>query len=195
MSNTTACPSCQRPLHIPDTLLGQDVKCPACSHTFAAALDDHQPASATPDRDREPDRPRRDGDAFTRGKEDRPRQPRRDEDDDGDRPSRRRYYDDRFDRRSRRHRSDYEPHRGTLILILGVLPFFIHPLAPICGPIAWVLGNQDLKEIRAGRMDPEGEGTTQAGRILGMIFTLLSLFVILVFCLIFGFFVLSVGAR
>jgi hypothetical protein len=34
------------------------------------------------------------------------------------------------------------------------------------------MGNQDMAEIQAGRMDPEGEGTTQAGRICGMIGTI-----------------------
>ena len=33
------------------------------------------------------------------------------------------------------------------------------------------MGNSDLVEMRAGRMDPEGEGVTQAGRICGMIGT------------------------
>jgi hypothetical protein len=39
------------------------------------------------------------------------------------------------------------------------------------GPVAWILGSNDLKEIRAGRMDPEGEGTTNGGRICGIIGT------------------------
>jgi hypothetical protein len=36
------------------------------------------------------------------------------------------------------------------------------------------MGNKDLNEIRSGRMDPSGEGTTQAGRICGMIATILA---------------------
>jgi hypothetical protein len=35
------------------------------------------------------------------------------------------------------------------------------------------MGNSDMKEIRAGRMDPEGESLTNIGRILGMICTIL----------------------
>jgi hypothetical protein len=31
------------------------------------------------------------------------------------------------------------------------------------------MGSTDLKEIRAGRMDPAGQGLTQAGKILGII--------------------------
>jgi hypothetical protein len=34
------------------------------------------------------------------------------------------------------------------------------------------MGNADLKEMRAGRMDAEGEGVTNAGRICGMISTI-----------------------
>lgn len=62
------------------------------------------------------------------------------------------------------------PHRGGLILtfaILGVLccmPFCI---------AAWVMGATDLKEIRAGRMDPSGQGMTQAGMIIGIVGTVL----------------------
>ncbi len=33
---TVICPSCQRPLRVPESLLGQTVKCPSCQHTFAA---------------------------------------------------------------------------------------------------------------------------------------------------------------
>ena len=58
------------------------------------------------------------------------------------------------------------PHRGTLILVLGIIGIVC---CFICGIIAWVMGNNDLKEIDAGRMDPTGRGLTQAGKICGMI--------------------------
>ncbi|MBN2182674.1 MAG: hypothetical protein JW715_12250, partial [Sedimentisphaerales bacterium] len=48
-----------------------------------------------------------------------------------------------------------KPHRGTLILILGILGLVC---CVICGIIAWVMGNTDLREIDAGRMDPSGRG-------------------------------------
>jgi hypothetical protein len=63
-----------------------------------------------------------------------------------------------------------KPHRGTLILILGILGLVV------CQPIgiaAWVMGNTDLKEMDAGTMDPSGRGTTQAGKICGMIASIL----------------------
>ncbi len=58
------------------------------------------------------------------------------------------------------------PHRGTLILVLGILGLVC---CFVCGIVAWVLGNTDLREIDAGRMDPEGRGLTQAGKICGII--------------------------
>jgi len=59
-----------------------------------------------------------------------------------------------------------QPHRGTLILVLGILGIVC---CLICGIIAWVMGNGDLKEMDAGRMDSSGRGLTQAGKICGMI--------------------------
>jgi hypothetical protein len=77
------------------------------------------------------------------------------------------------------------PHRGGLILALGLLGFIA--TCPIFSLMAWVMGSHDLREMRAGRMDRSGEGLTQAGLVLGMILSLLEilgcvlvLFVILV---------------
>jgi hypothetical protein len=35
------------------------------------------------------------------------------------------------------------------------------------------MGNNDLREMKAGRMDRSGEGTTKAGQICGIIGTIL----------------------
>lgn len=59
-----------------------------------------------------------------------------------------------------------KPHRGTLILVLGILGLII------CQPVgiaAWIMGNADLKQIAAGTMDPEGKSLTQIGKILGIV--------------------------
>jgi len=61
------------------------------------------------------------------------------------------------------------PHRGGAILALGIIGIF--PCF-ICGIIAWVLGNDDLRQMRAGIMDRSGDGMTQAGRICGIIGTI-----------------------
>ncbi len=63
-----------------------------------------------------------------------------------------------------------KPHRATLILVLGIVSLVC------CGPLgiaAWIMGNGDLKEMSAGTMDPEGRQQTNAGRICGMIATIL----------------------
>ncbi|MCX7699311.1 MAG: DUF4190 domain-containing protein [Gemmataceae bacterium] len=85
-------------------------------------------------------------------------------------PPRRRIQDEEDDDRPRRRRQ--EPHRGTLILVLGILGI-IGVGAPITGLIAWILGNGDITKIRAGQMDPEGESNTNVGRILGMVSTII----------------------
>ena len=69
-----------------------------------------------------------------------------------------------------------KPHRGTLVLVFGILG-----LCCIIFPIlAWVWGSNDLKEMAAGRMDRSGEGLTKAGKIIGMIFTILGAIGILI---------------
>ncbi|MFZ4682104.1 MAG: DUF4190 domain-containing protein [Terrimicrobiaceae bacterium] len=77
-----------------------------------------------------------------------------------------------------------KPHRGTLVLVLGILSLIIcQPL----GIVAWVLGSSDLKGIEAGTIDPSGKDLTNIGRILGIIATVLLIlgiiFAILVFAL------------
>ena len=59
-----------------------------------------------------------------------------------------------------------KPHRGTLILVLGILSLVL--CAPV-GIAAWIMGGSDLKEMAAGTMDPTGRDTTKAGKICGMI--------------------------
>jgi hypothetical protein len=64
-----------------------------------------------------------------------------------------------------------KPHRGILILVFGILGLVsCFPL----GIAAWIMGKRDLKEMDAGTMDPGGRGHTSAGRICGMIGTLLA---------------------
>lgn len=82
-----------------------------------------------------------------------------------------------------------KPHRGVLILILGILSFVM------CGIFtaipAWVMGNGDIKQMDAGAMDPTGRGMTNAGRILGMIATLLYILFAVVLVALFALGVLS----
>lgn len=81
-----------------------------------------------------------------------------------------------------------KPHRGVMILVFGILSLV---LCVIFGIVAWVMGSNDLKEMDAGIMDPEGRGLTMAGKIIGMVSVILNVVVIglwLVFVVIFGVF-------
>jgi hypothetical protein len=70
-----------------------------------------------------------------------------------------------------------KPHRGTLILVLGILGLVI------CGPLgiaAWIMGSGDLKEMDAGTMDPSGRSNTNVGKICGIIATILMIVGVLI---------------
>ncbi len=60
-----------------------------------------------------------------------------------------------------------KPHRGTLILVLAIMSFFV--LGPFLSVPAWIMGNSDLREIDAGTMDPAGRDHTNTGRIIAKI--------------------------
>jgi len=75
------------------------------------------------------------------------------------------------------------PHRGGLVLALGILGWCL--VCPVFSVAAWVIGSSDLREMRCGRMDPGGSGTTQAGRVLGIIYSLLWLVVLVILMLVF----------
>jgi hypothetical protein len=63
-----------------------------------------------------------------------------------------------------------KPHRGAVILAFGILGFVV---CQLFGVAAWVMADNDLKEMRRGYMDPGGRDLTQTGRILGMVATAL----------------------
>ncbi|MHC4159934.1 MAG: hypothetical protein ACYSSO_12740 [Planctomycetota bacterium] len=73
------------------------------------------------------------------------------------------------------------PHRGVVVLVLGILGLVV---CFICGIIAWVMGNNDLKQMAAGTMDPSGEGLTKAGKICGMISCILAIIGIVIWLLV-----------
>ncbi len=96
--------------------------------------------------------------------------------------------------RSRSHsrrdgrRRRYKSHRGSTVLTLGILGLVV---CGICGIIAWVMGVSDMREMRAGIMDPAGRSSTQAGMICGIISTIFVIIGLLYFLLVAG---LSVSA-
>ncbi|SDJ76024.1 DUF4190 domain-containing protein [Nonomuraea jiangxiensis] len=55
---------------------------------------------------------------------------------------------------------------GTTILVLGILSLVV---CSILGPFAWVMGNRALREIDESGLYYENRGTVQAGRICGIV--------------------------
>ncbi len=87
------------------------------------------------------------------------------------------------------------PHRGVMILVFGILSLVLQCV--IFGIVAWVMGNSDLREMDAGRMDPEGRGLTQAGKVCGIIsviLTLLGIAIWVILVVILGIGVAAAGA-
>lgn len=61
-------------------------------------------------------------------------------------------------------------HRGVLVLVLSVVGFLSFCAIPSL--IAVILGLNDLREINAGKMDPQGRGLTLTGIVLGAIWVI-----------------------
>jgi hypothetical protein len=209
MPTLVRCPSCERKLRIPDTLLGKRVKCPTCGTTFAG--EEEQPAgNGVPARreDEAPEGPRSPRPArkprrasaeetscpacaepVPAGTDrcpacgtdltEKDRQERDERDEEDDHPRR---------RRRRQMRRDALPHRGGLLLTLGILSICASPVVVCCGVfgvvpaaaglvlgiLAWAIGRADLAKMDAGTMDDEGRGSTQGGMICGIIGTVLN---------------------
>jgi hypothetical protein len=171
-SEIVSCSNCQKKLQVPEDLLGQEVQCPSCGTSFTAGTAPPPlplpPHAVQPERKEPKTEPEAEADVYRRSAGGRRRYV--EEDDHG-----REEGDEREGRRARRR--DQEPHRGSLILTLGILSlaggFLCGGIPLFLGPVAWILGSADMAEIRAGRMDAEGEGATNAGRICGIVATVL----------------------
>ena len=83
------------------------------------------------------------------------------------------------------------PHRGGMILTLGILSIV---LCQLLGPFAWSMGSSDLNAMDRGEMDPMGRGTTQAGKITGIIGTIFLIISLLIIVLQFVLGVAILGA-
>ncbi len=60
--------------------------------------------------------------------------------------------------------------RSTTILVLGILGLVA---CQILGPVAWVMGNGAIREIDASQGRLGGRGAVQAGRICGIVATVI----------------------
>jgi hypothetical protein len=63
-----------------------------------------------------------------------------------------------------------KPHRGGMILTLGLVGLFI--FGPLC-LAAWIMGSGDLQAMDAGSMDDRGRSITSTGRNIGLLGTVL----------------------
>ena len=63
-----------------------------------------------------------------------------------------------------------EHPQGTLILVLGILSILC---CGILGPVAWVMGNNAINEIDQNPAGYSNRGQVQAGRICGIVGTVL----------------------
>lgn len=185
------CPKCSSRLSVLPGDVGLDVECPNCRTVYRANRADAPPppviesgagrpkssalvkyGSGAKNKD---DDDEDDDDRPSRRRKSRRRDRDDDDDDDDDRPLRR--------RRNRRTGRRYAEHRGTLILVFGILGIFV---SAIFGIVAWVLGAADLKEMDAGRMDPEGRSNTNMGVILGKVSVALTVVFIILVCGFYG---------
>jgi len=65
------------------------------------------------------------------------------------------------------------PGRGSTILTLGILSLVV---CTVMGPIAWAMGNEELRRIDSGQTSPDGRGNVTAGRICGIVASVLLMF-------------------
>lgn len=63
-----------------------------------------------------------------------------------------------------------EKSQATTVLVLGIIGILC------CGPlsiVAWIMGQNEINGIDGGRRDPSQRGTANAGRILGIVGTII----------------------
>lgn len=172
MAEIVTCSGCQKKLQIPEQYIGQKVQCPECGHMFiavstsvsSAPIPPAAASSAAPPRSS--DRSRRDDDYD----EPPPRRRNRfgDDLDDDD--------DDYNIGRSARVGRYLQPHRGGLIMALGLISLiggWLICLPVVVGPVAWTMAQMDLRAIRDGHMDPAGESMVRTGQVCGIISTVI----------------------
>lgn len=188
MPISITCSGCDKKLKVPETAMGKKIRCPACKNVIDVPDEDEDIVepdeevavtkavpppiprkAAWDDEPRSKKKRRADDDEYEKEEED--------EDDEEEerrrRKKKRRMEEDEYDspRRSR------APHRGVLILILGMLAILFS-----CAPIvAWVIAsyavnmaNEDLTKMNKRRMDADGRGMTVAGKACGIVGSVLA---------------------
>ena len=69
-----------------------------------------------------------------------------------------------------------EHPQGTTILVMGILGIVF---CPLLAPVAWVMGNTAIREIDAQPGRYSNRGVVQAGRLCGMIYSIVLVLMVL----------------
>jgi hypothetical protein len=164
-----SCKSCGTTLRVPDEHLGKQARCPKCQNLNIVQADLHEPTPGSYPVN-EPVPQAKPGNPYAVGQ------------------------GTILPAGGIAGRAYQSAHRGGMILTLGVMAIVCN-VAGVPGILAWVMGSADLKQMDAGRMDPEGRGLTQAGMIMGMIMTIFIIIgIVLIVCYLVLIFVLFAGA-
>ena len=75
-----------------------------------------------------------------------------------------------------------KPHRGAGLLVFAILSWLFMCIGLLFSIPVWVMADNDLKAMRAGLMDREGEGLTNAAKIISICHTLFFAFMFFFFC-------------
>ena len=185
MPSFIECPTCSRRLRVPDGLQVQDVQCPSCGTTFPTGVETGQVTTTPPS---EPGRIEASSPfrvcPFCR--EDVPRE-----------EVRCRYCGEAVDEEegaiphSGTVRRDAEPHRGKVLLALGIVSLVLSGLYGLAllgiplGLTVWLLGRRDLRLMRTEEMDPQGAVLTRAGNACGLVGIVLGGIWLIAFTLVF----------
>lgn len=157
------CQGCQKTLRVPDEFAGRKAKCPNCQTILqvTAASKTVEPREVQPPIESSTD--------LFAGLD--------------SSPSSSPFADSNSYSSPQQRPSGGAPHRGGLVLGLGVCAFVCN-FCLIPGILALTLGMSDLKAMKEGRMNDEGHGLTLAGTILGGIATGLAALAFLFYILV-----------
>ena len=87
------------------------------------------------------------------------------------------------------YRPSAEHPNATTILVLGILSLVV---CGVCGPIAWVMGNTAVREMNANpTVEYRNRGNVTAGRVCGIIGTVLLVLQVLAVVFFFFFFIIT----
>jgi len=70
------------------------------------------------------------------------------------------------------------PSRSSTVLTLGILSLVV---CAVMGPIAWAMGNEEMRRMDAGQTPEDQRGSASAGRVCGIIASCMLMFGGLIF--------------